>query len=320
MYTNLIERMHIELTNRCNAACPSCARTGPHKGNLAKHMVGSGWHDISLADIKKLCSNPVLKNLRRVHLCGNFGDPAVAPDFFKVVKYFADDGVKVSVSTNGHPHKPEDWAAIAHKNVHIAWHIDGDEDTNHIYRIGTNFNRIIENAKSFISAGGKAEWVLIPFAHNEHVIEKCETLANDLGFRKFRVKRSYRTANNGKKPNDIQLPTNTDLINPIATDRQDKEIICKGQKDDEIYLASDGDVFPCCWWGTYFWERKYSSLINEFEYLIDFDHNIHKTDIDEILLNYKEKEDIYQLVWEDRAFHVCNRQCGSNKWDNRYRD
>ena len=68
MYYNPIEKIHIELTNRCNAACPSCPRTGKYKGNLAKHMVTAGWYDISLEDIKKMCSNPVLSKLRKVHL------------------------------------------------------------------------------------------------------------------------------------------------------------------------------------------------------------------------------------------------------------
>ena len=50
----------------------------------------------------------------------------------------------------------------------------------------------MENAKAFINAGGIARWDFIAFAHNEHQIEEAKALAEQMGFVKFRYKKSNR--------------------------------------------------------------------------------------------------------------------------------
>ena len=164
MYSTDIENLHIELTNRCNAGCPSCARTGNFPGFLSETIFNSGLHDLSLDDIKSICKQ--LPKVKKVDLCGNYGDPAVAPEFKEIVHYLSSKNIRSIISTNGAPRKPEYWEELALKNVRIDFHIDGDENTNHLYRIGTNYHKIIDNAKAFIKAGGYARWAFIPFEHN----------------------------------------------------------------------------------------------------------------------------------------------------------
>ena len=65
-------------------------------------------------------------------------------------------------------------ASIMRKPDKVIFAIDGLEDTNHLYRVNTNFNKIMENAKAFINAGGIARWDFIAFAHNEHQIEEAK--------------------------------------------------------------------------------------------------------------------------------------------------
>ena len=205
MYIRSIKHLHLEITNRCNAACPSCPRTGPNtKKQLADHMVTAGWKDLSLEDIKEIHKHTPY--ITRVNLCGNFGDPAAAPDFFKIVEYFVDNKIRVIISTNGGLRTPFLWASIAGPLVLAQFHIDGDEDTNHMYRVGTRFDKIMANAKGFIDAGGQANWTFIPFAHNEHVIDKCEKMLMEMGFRQFKVKKTYRVGNNDSTSHRIELP------------------------------------------------------------------------------------------------------------------
>ena len=118
MYIRSITRAHFELTNRCNASCPSCLRTGPNtKRQISNHMVQAGWHDISLKDVKEIHSH--LPELERVQLCGNFGDPAAARDFVKIVHYFIDNNVKVEISTNGGLRTPKMWASMAREGLSL---------------------------------------------------------------------------------------------------------------------------------------------------------------------------------------------------------
>ena len=322
MYIRSIKRAHFELTNRCNASCPSCLRTGPNtKRQISNHMVNAGWHDITLQEVKKIHKH--LPKLEKVQLCGNFGDPAAARDFVKIVHYFVDNNVEVEISTNGGLRNPKLWASMARKGVVVLFAIDGDEDTNHIYRVGTKFNRIMENANAFINAGGIANWIFIPFAHNEHVINKCEKLANDMGFSSFEVKKTYRVGNNnpGYGP-EIKLPSKK-YMNKVVHKTTESSIRCKVKETDEIYIAADGDISPCCWIGCQLWIKKYSPNIAEYKsalasYYIDFDHNFKTNNLTNIINSYVQRGEMYELSWDYRKIPVCNKNCGNNKWLDRY--
>lgn len=322
MYNGPIRKMHLEITNRCNAACPACPRTGDFKGKLAGHMKTAGWHDISLDDIKEIHSQ--VPTLEGVNLCGNFGDPAAAPDFFKIVNYFADNNVWVIVSTNGGPRTPKAWASIARLNVKVQFHIDGDEDTNHIYRVGTKWDKIMANAQAYLDAGGAANWTLIPFKHNEHIIDKCEQIAKDMGFGQFKVKKSYRVGNNDSTSQPIELPVNKKYVNEYVHKNVDRDIICKASAEDEIYISADGDVAPCCWTGSNMWQEKYKNTLSpktpsiEKEYFVDFDNNFRTNKLTNIVDSYIGKTDQWETAWDCKAFGVCNKSCGTSKWLDRY--
>ena len=66
--------------------------------------------------------------------------------------------------------------------------IDGLEDTNHLYRRNVKWEKVIENARSFITAGGKAHWDMLVFEHNKHQVDEAKSYANKLGFVWFRSK------------------------------------------------------------------------------------------------------------------------------------
>ena len=324
MYNGPIKKMHLEITNRCNAACPACPRTGDFKGKLAGHMAMSGWHDLTLSDIKEI--HKEVPTLKEVNLCGNFGDPAAAPDFFKIVNYFADNNIRVIISTNGGPRTPKAWASIARPGVKAQFHIDGDEDTNHIYRVGTKWNKIMANAQAYLDAGGSANWTLIPFKHNEHTIDKCEELANKMGFSQFKVKKTYRVGNNDSTSQPIELPTNKKYINEYVHKNINRDINCKARNEDEIYISADGDVAPCCWTGSNLWQEKYKNPKShkspsvENNYFVDFDNNFRTNKLSNIIDSYIDKTDQYEVAWECKAFAVCNKSCGTSKWLDRYQD
>ena len=324
MYNGPIKKMHLEITNRCNAACPACPRTGDFKGKLAGHMAMSGWHDLTLSDIKEI--HKEVPTLKEVNLCGNFGDPAAAPDFFKIVNYFADNNIRVIISTNGGPRTPKAWASIARPGVKAQFHIDGDEDTNHIYRVGTKWNKIMANAKAYLDAGGSANWTLIPFKHNEHTIDKCEELANKMGFSQFKVKKTYRVGNNDSTSQPIELPTNKKYINEYVHKNINRDINCKARNEDEIYISADCDVAPCCWTGSNLWQEKYKNPKSpkspsvENNYFVDFDNNFRTNKLSNIIDSYINKTDQYEVAWECKAFAVCNKSCGTSKWLDRYQD
>lgn len=190
---NEIKTIHLEITERCNASCPQCSRN-INGGELNPNL---NDRELSLEDIKKIFPVTFIQQLNHIYMCGNYGDPMVAKDTLESLRYFRENNKKLllSMNTNGSARTKDWWidlAKILGNNGYVIFSIDGLEDTNHIYRRNTVWSKIVENAKAFIDAGGKAHWEYIVFGHNEHQVELAEQLAIELGFSKFQIKKTAR--------------------------------------------------------------------------------------------------------------------------------
>ena len=82
------------------------------------------------------------------------------------------------------------------KDKLVVWFaIDGLEDTHSKYRQGTDWKKIIGNAKEFIDRGGRAVWQFIPFQHNEHQMRDCMKMSTRMGFESFEFVKNARYPN-----------------------------------------------------------------------------------------------------------------------------
>ena len=272
-----IDSLHIEVTDKCNASCPQCARNqSGGKVNAYLPLV-----ELSLADIKKIVPIELIKRLKMVLFCGNYGDPIMAKELLPIFEFFREINptISLSMNTNGSARDPSWWSRLG-KTVsnrgNIKFGIDGLADTHALYRKGTDFHKIIRNAEAFIEAGGHATWDYIVFRHNEHQIEEARNLAHQLGFKKFVLKKTGRFFSNSKLENKtyqdvldennipiykIEMPTNPQYQNSSLKKEEalitqfgslqnylaSTEVSCKVVKEKSIYISSEGLVFPCCW-------------------------------------------------------------------------
>jgi MoaA/NifB/PqqE/SkfB family radical SAM enzyme len=177
--------LHVELSSKCNAWCPGCPR------NLNGYGLRSGVDPTNL-DLSKLnYAVDKLPNLNRVQLCGRFGDPLMHNQFDQVIDDLTTKSYHLQIHTNGSLRNATWWKTLGNKlsnYSHEIWFgLDGLEDTHSLYRQATDFNKVIENAREFIAAGGNAIWQFIPFKHNEHQIRDCIKLAKKIGFKKFEI-------------------------------------------------------------------------------------------------------------------------------------
>ncbi len=192
-----IKTVHLEVTDKCNAACPMCARNingGEDNPQLPDV-------ELTLADAKKIFEPEFIAQLDRMYMCGNYGDPIAAKDTLEIFKYFREHNPKMMLSlhTNGSAKSVDWWADLATvlgPKGYVVFSVDGLEDTNHLYRQNTIFSKIMSNAQAFIDAGGRARWDYIVFAHNEHQVEEAEELSKKMGFEKFQYKKSARFFSN----------------------------------------------------------------------------------------------------------------------------
>ena len=194
---NDIKTLHLEVTDKCNAACPMCARNingGEDNPQLPEV-------ELTAVDVETMFPIEFVKQLERMYMCGNYGDPIAAKDTLEIFQYFRLHNPKMTLSlhTNGSAKSTEWWtqlATVLGPKGYVVFSVDGLEDTNHLYRQNTVFSKIMTNAQAFIDAGGRARWDYIVFAHNEHQVDEAEALATKMGFEKFQFKKSARFFSN----------------------------------------------------------------------------------------------------------------------------
>jgi len=195
----LVNHLHIELTNRCNAACPMCMRF--HQSSpLLRPDLELG--EISLDQFKSWFSPEILKKQLLILFCGVHGDPCIAQDTLEITKYIIENSPKTNIlfNTNGGMRNPEWWSNLGstlkdNPSNWVTFSIDGLEDTNHLYRRNVKWDKLMANVKAFIAAGGRAHWDFLIFKHNEHQIDQARQLAEELGFARFVPKKALGVDN-----------------------------------------------------------------------------------------------------------------------------
>ena len=188
-----VRQMHIELSSKCNASCPGCPRN-VSGGYTLPWLDTNEW---TLQQFQDTFDQEFLGKLKRVLMCGNFGDPGTCVDLFEIVKYIKESNwnCEVRIHTNGGMRSPKFWGKLAgimnpHKDMTI-WSIDGLEDTNHIYRKKVKWNKLIANVKAYNAAGGPSTWEYLVFGHNQHQVQEAKQLSEKMGFVNFFYKKAF---------------------------------------------------------------------------------------------------------------------------------
>jgi len=271
-----IKQVHLEVTQRCQAACPMCDRN-ENGGADNRHIDNS---ELSLADCERIFSPEFIKQLNTMYMCGNLGDPIIARDTLEIFRYFRkhNPNMWLSMNTNAGAKNEEWWRQLAEvfgRMGTVIFSVDGLHDTNHLYRQGVVWDNVERNMRAFIEAGGRARWDFIIFGHNEHQVEQAQKLADEWGVERFQKKKSARffTANSkakdkhqaqnrkGQETQLLQKPQKLDNQNLALLKQKEIEktygsmsdyynkcsINCKAIDKKEIFITAEGLLMPCCW-------------------------------------------------------------------------
>jgi hypothetical protein len=239
----IVKVLHLEPTDACNAACPQCAREFDQTFNK------NDLHHLSVEQIKNLFTDSQIKQLDKMYMCGDYGDPAAGKHTLDIYRYFRNinPNIILGMHTNGGLRSRIWWntlGKIINQNKdYVVFSIDGLADTNHIYRVNVDYQKVINNAKAFIAAGGVAHWEMLVFSHNEHQVDQAEHLARNLGFKWFRAKVSRRF---NSVPVEFLGPP-TSWNDPIVTKGS---ISCQALTEQSVYVSAKGILYPCCWLGV----------------------------------------------------------------------
>lgn len=341
-----IRTVHLEISTRCNAACPMC----PRNANGADSNLDYPLHDMSLAEAKRIFPVDFIKQLTYVFINGNFGDFVTARDGLEIVRYFRDTNptLILEIMTNGSA-RPNWWTELGKMhNLIVGFDLDGLADTHSLYRRKTDWNLIVSNAKKFIDAGGKALWRFIQFDHNAHQLDQCKQLAKEMGFADFSVlpvdrssgpvydadgnyayrigklpdhhtltkegtEYEYRVEDFRKNIFFDSLPENRKKIlniTPVA-----ESLDCWAKKYKAIYVTATGEIYPCCYLGFYpKIEYKGHPWQQDNFQLQDIVQN--NNALDTSLENTIEWFNEIELSWQKKSYadgriHKCDNACGS---------
>jgi len=339
---NELKQIHLEITNNCQARCPMCSRN--HHGGLENPLIQlNSW---TLDDFKTIINHEVLDQVESLFFCGNFGDPLLNNELVEMCRYVSNysPDTYIRIHTNGSLRDTAWWEDLADAlpdNHMVIFGIDGLEDTNHLYRIGTSFKKIIENASAFIKAGGNADWTYIIFKHNEHQVLEAEQLSKTLGFKVFTKKHSSRFLldktfdvldKTGKISHRLEPSTENkmvfmsrDVIKNYKLVVEQSDIDCFVLKNKEVYIDAFGKLFPCCWVAStpynyrdpnsemmfVFQEMlsQYNDLIQEFGGIDNLDTRQHSV---QSIIDSSVYQTIWNKYWSNPKLITCAKSCGTH--------
>lgn len=340
-----VEKIELEITSSCNAACPGCTRT-QNLDMLVEKQFG-------LSDLKRIFPNEQYIKDKFFKFCGVLGDPIVNLECYDMVEYLATNGGTCQLSTNAAMKTAEWWTKLGNlskltDNVNINFCIDGHSETNHIYRVNTVWKVIERNIEAYCAAGGQGSWIYILFDHNEKDQTIAENHAKALGL-KFALRTGMKNSYNNwisiikKRDENKKLITQEKIITTTGEKQHSKvekvkelhtfienyknesldqkqltnilnTMQCKYIHENEIYIAADLTMWPCCFLYDSYFRNQEEILDRLAEYGTTWNSLKHNS-INEIM-SHPWFKSILAESWDPRHNkHLarCIRTCAYNK-------
>ena len=213
--------------------------------------------DTQNARFEALSKGIIKSDIKSLEMCGNYGDPTANRNLFPILDVLKDNNIKVRVFTNGSAHKTSYWEELARRvgDNPVLFALDGaDKRTYEYYRVNCIWEKTLENAKTFIDAGGWAVWSMVLFNWNEHQLDTAMEMADSMGFKHFHTIHSNRNTERGVGTHKIGKRFFSKVI-PLCLDRK------------RLFLTARGNVFPCCWTASQYENTQTVPNIRDYDSL-----------------------------------------------------
>jgi MoaA/NifB/PqqE/SkfB family radical SAM enzyme len=333
-----VKSIQIDHTSRCNCMCPQCARVS--EGIVNPRMP---IDELTVEDYKVIFPSTIIKQVELITQCGNYGDIVASNTILDCLEWLRENGstAHINIMTNGSARNMDWWkrlASIIGLNGRVTFSIDGLEDTNHLYRVGAIWNKVIENANTYIENGGRARWDYLIFDHNQHQVEEAEKLAREIGFESFYVKNTSRFINDknyltGKVSEEETLKQPTDekyrstssekFVNIIDKHNtwenyiNETTIDCKFQKQSALFVDFQARLWPCTWVAAPIHFAKIDNIQTKQihslmeHYGTTFNSLRHHT-LEDVLTHEWFASNLVSSWETDEKLMTCGRTCGTD--------
>ncbi len=137
--SHVLSSVNLELTNHCNLRCTIC----PVNTTMRR---AKGYMDPALFR-RVIDENPQLDFV----LAFQWGEPLLHPNFFELVRYAADRGVRTMITSNGTYLSPENRAKLLECGLErITFSVDGDHATHQAIR-GYDLDRLRRDVLALVA-------------------------------------------------------------------------------------------------------------------------------------------------------------------------
>lgn len=172
-----LNQIYFYLTEGCNLACRHCW-LGPKND-----PDGTRYPTLSISLFEKIIAEAKPLGLHSVKLTG--GEPLLNPDFLAMIAVIRNEGLGLTVETNGVLCKPEHAAAIKGtcERPFVSVSLDGvDAETHELIRgVPDSFTEAVKGIRNLVDAGLKPQVIFTVMKRNRDQVESIVRLAEDLG-------------------------------------------------------------------------------------------------------------------------------------------
>ena len=223
MYKNSIKDIRIDASTVCQLKCPVCPTS---KGINKTNVIGSGF--LKFENFKKIIDTN--SNLKMIEL-SNWGEIFLNPEINDMIKYAYEKRISLTANNGvNFNHVNEDTLKylVKYKFKFLSISIDGaSQEIYSKYRIGGNFNKVIDNIKKINEYKKKFKsrypillWQFVKFGHNQHELALAKKTAKKLNM-SFAIKdnwdKDYSPVNSNENISTIKNKSvkNNNNLNPF---------------------------------------------------------------------------------------------------------
>ena len=245
-------RARIEICRFCNLRCPSCPIG---KGKIRNKKLMS-------YDDFKIIINKIKISVEELSLF-NYGEPLLNPNVVKMIRYAKKKNIKtINLHSNGISleHKLSN-ELIKSGLDYISFSIDGaTEETYKKYRIGGNFEKVVENIHYFIDLKRKLNLKkpviavqFIVMEHNQHEIKKFTKIWKDIGVDEVIIKtfNAHMSGYEDRRENLKYLPKSNNYTRYKSFNAKELSDVYKSDHCmwawENLVINSNGDIALCCY-------------------------------------------------------------------------
>ena len=233
----------INLTTSCNLQCLACCKSIPYYKSL-------NWNfDLNL--FKKRFHKNILQNTHSIDFTGNIGDVIFYPNLFELLNYISyyNKFINICFTTNGSAHDKIWWNTLAKclnnfQEYHIYFSLDGLKKNHEWYRVGCKFEKVVQNAITFLRSNGKASIQYIQMSHNKKDYNILKRLSKLFDFYSIKIKYAWLSINAKKE----YLDNNEDIMNTniYLKEIQQNDMYCNWFDKKKFYITYPYYVLTCC--------------------------------------------------------------------------